>query len=225
MRAIDWQSRLQRQREEYRKVVFTRAELANLAGAQPESLSIALQRLVKKGVLIRYASARYGLPGAVAPEDLVPTLDSSAYLTGLFALYRHRMVTQMPTEIVCFSRRRHNRSRVRQTPLGRIVFICVESAVYAMPQEGVLAAPEQALCDYVFLCRKRGVAAASLVTFRNLDRLDSSVLDATLPRYSATVRQEVARILGLKQAPKAEVSITKGSAPNLAKSLPKPCRK
>ncbi|MDD4340961.1 MAG: hypothetical protein PHO14_01860, partial [Kiritimatiellae bacterium] len=90
---------------------------------------------------------------------------------------------------------------------------------------GALVVSEQALCDYVFLCRKRGVAAASLVTFRNLDRLDSSVLDATLPRYSATVRQEVARILGLKQAPKAEVSITKGSAPNLAKSLPKPCRK
>ena len=68
-----------------------------------------------------------------------------------------------------------------------------------MPREGVLAAPEQALCDYVFLCRKRGVAAASLVTFRNLERLDSRVLDATLPRYSATVRHEVAQILGLEQ--------------------------
>lgn len=196
MRAIDWQSMLQRQREEYRKVVFTRTELANLAGARPESLGVALQRLVKKGVLVRYASARFGLPGAVAPEDLVPTLDSSAYLTGLYALYRHRLVTQTPTEIVCFSRRRHNRSRVRQTTLGRMVFICVGSEGYAMPREGVLAAPEQALCDYVFLCRKRGVAAASLVTFRNLDRLDAQVLDATLPRYSATVRQEVAQILG-----------------------------
>lgn len=199
MRAIDWQGMLQRQREEYHKVVFTRAELANLAGAQPESLGVALQRLVKKDVLVRYASARYGLPGAVAPEDLVPTLDSSAYLTGLFALYRHRLVTQMPAEIVCFSRRRHNRSRVRQTPLGRMVFICVESESYAMPRDGVLASPEQSLCDYVFLCRKRGVAAASLVAFRNLDRLDSRVLDATLPRYSATVRHEVARILGLEQ--------------------------
>ena len=167
-----------------------------MAGAQPKSLGVALQRLVKKGVLVRYASARYGLPGAVAPEELVPTLDSSAYLTGLFALYRHRMVTQMPAEIVCFSGRRHNRSRVRQTPLGRMVFICVESESYAMPREGVLASPEQALCDYVFLCRKRGVAAASLVTFRNLDRLDSSVLDATLPRYSAAVRREVVQILG-----------------------------
>ena len=80
-----------------------------------------------------------------------------------------------------------------------MVFICVESESYAMPREGVLASPEQALCDYVFLCRKRGVAAAGLVTFRNLDRLDSSVLDATLPRYSATVHHEVAQILGLEQ--------------------------
>ena len=99
-------------------------------------------------------------------------------------------------EYRCFFGRRHNRSRVRQTSLGRIVFICVGSESYAMPREGVLASPEQALCDYVFLCRKRGVAAASLVTFRNLDRLDSSVLDATLPRYSAAVRREVVQILG-----------------------------
>ena len=194
MRAIDWQSTLQRQREEHHKVVFTTTELANLAGAQPASLSVALQRLVKKGVLVRYASARYGLPGAVAPEDLVPTLEPSAYLTGLYALYQHRMVTQAPTEIVCFSRRRHNLSRIRETPLGHIVFVCITTSIYSMPKGSALAPPEQALCDYVYLCRKKGVDAGHIVTFRNMDRLNASRLKSLLPHYPNPVRQDVDKI-------------------------------
>lgn len=194
MRALDWQNALQWQRDVHRKVVFTVTELANLAGARPRSLSVALQRLVARGILIRYAPGRYGLPGTVTPEELAPALDSSAYLTGLYALYRHQLVTQRPAELVCFSRRRHNRSRVRQTPVGRFVFVCVEPEVYSSPQ-GALATPEQALCDFILLCRQRGVTAASQVTFRHLERLDARQLAALLPRYPATVRREASRIL------------------------------
>jgi hypothetical protein len=195
MRALDWQNALQRQKDEHRKVVFTGAELANLSGSRPGSLGVALRRLVQQGVLVRYASGCYGRPGSVAPEDLVPVLDSTAYLTGHYALHSHRLVNQMPAEMVCHTRRRHNRSRVRITPLGRIVFICIESPVYAMPPDGVLAGPEQAFCDFVHLCCRRGMSADSLLTFRNLDRLDPRTLAATAARYPATVRRETERIL------------------------------
>lgn len=195
MRAIDWHKFLQGQRDKHRKVVFTTSELANVAGKDPRSLNVSLQRLVRRGVLHRYAAGRYGLPGTVGPEDLVPLLDASAYITGMYALYRHQMITQAPTEIMCFTNRRHNRSRVRQTLVGRIVFVCVLSPIYASPQGIVIASAEQALCDFVYLCRKRGLAAADLVTFRNLDRLDRQVLSVHLDRYPQTVEKEMNRLL------------------------------
>ena len=195
MRALDWQRFFQQQRDEHRKMVFTTAELANVAQASPGVLNVALRRLVKQGVLARYAAGRYGLPGAVSPEDLVPTLDTSAYVTAMYSLYRHQIITQAPTEITCFTNRRHNRSRVRKTPFGRIVFVCVESAVYSTPQDGVMASGEQAFCDFIHVCRKRGVRASSLVTFRNMDRLDRQSLAEILIRYPVAARREATRLL------------------------------
>jgi hypothetical protein len=53
-------------------------------------------------------------------DDIAASLDTSAYITGMAARYRHQMVTQVPGEIRCFTKRRHNRSRVRNTSLGRL---------------------------------------------------------------------------------------------------------
>ncbi len=110
MKVFEWQQFLQDQRERYSKVLFTATELANADGGSAESVRVALQRLVTRGVIQRYTDGRYGLPGAVTIEDLVPSLDRAAYVTGMYALYRHHLVTQRPSEIRCFTNRRHNRS-------------------------------------------------------------------------------------------------------------------
>lgn len=195
MRALDWQKFLQKQRDDHRKVVFTTAELANVAQATPKVLNVTLRRLVQQGILVRYAAGRYGLPGAAQPEDLVPALDASAYVTGHYALYKHGLVTQAPAEITCFTNRRHNRSRVRKTPLGRLVFVCIGLRIYHMPRTGVRASPEQALCDYAHLCRKRGVRPLSLVTPRNMDRVDRRKLKQRLRSYPSSVRRDIEQLL------------------------------
>jgi hypothetical protein len=195
MKALEWQRFLLQQRDDHGKTIFTTTELANAAGSRGRSLGVALQRLADRGVIARYAAGRYGLPDAVRAEDLVPAVDSSAYITAMYALYRHHVVTQSPTEITCFTNRRHNRSRVRETPVGRLVFVCVAASLYAPPDDGAVAPPEQALADFVFVARRRGVAARDLVTFRNLDRLDRERLRVLLPRYPETVQREVARLL------------------------------
>lgn len=195
MKAIEWLKLLQWQRDHHKKVVFTTTELANVAQADPRVLNVMLQRLMKQGILTRYAAGRYGLPGAVEPEDLIPTLDSSAYVTGMYALYRHGLITQAPTEITCFTNRRHNRSRVRTTPFGRVVLICASPPVYAPPPTGVLASAENALCDFVYVCRRRGVKVCNLVTLRNTDRLDRKQLKARLNSYPISVRRDVEQIL------------------------------
>ena len=195
MRAIDWQKFLQEQRDKHGKVVFTMTELSNVSSLNPRSLKTSLQRLVNLGVIQRYTKGRYGLTGAVGIEDLVPSLDPSVYVTGMYALYHHQLVTQTPTEVTCFTDRRHNRSRIRVTSLGRIVFVCVTGSVYSYPQESVIASPGQALSDFVYLCRKHRIDPSDIVTFRNLDRLDPDRLQSHLKRYPATVKREIERLL------------------------------
>ena len=195
MRAIDWQQFLQEQRDRHGKVVFTMTELANVSSLDPRSLKVALSRLVDRGVIQNYAKGRYGLASAVRIEDLVPSLDPAAYITGMYALYRHQLITQVPAEVTCFTNRRHNRSRVRVVSLGRIVFVCFTGSVYSYPPESVIAPPEQALSDFVYLCRRRGIASSNIVTFRNLDRLNLDRLQSHLKRYPATVKRETERLL------------------------------
>lgn len=195
MKALEWQRFLHDQRERHSKVLFTATELANADGGYTDSIRVALQRLVARGVIQRYADGRYGLPGAVTIEDLVPSLDRAAYVTGMYALYRRHLVTQRPSEICCFTNRRHNRSRERITPLGRVVFVCLTSAIYAPPGDSVMAAPEQALCDFVYECRRQSLPPDALVTFRNLDRLDRDQLTTVASRYPKTIATEVAHII------------------------------
>ena len=195
MKAIDWQKTLQEQRDKYGKVVFTVTELSNISALSAKSLKVSLSRLVERGIIQHYTKGRYGMPGAVRIEDLVPSIDPAAYVTGMYALYQHQLITQMPTEISCFTNHRHNRSRVRVTPLGRIVFVCITGSTYSYPQGNVIVSPEQAVSDFVHLCRRRGVSPSDIVTFRNLHRLDLGLLQAGLKKYPATVKREMERLL------------------------------
>jgi len=195
MKAIDWQKTLQEQRDKYGKVIFTVTELSNVSSLDTKSLKVSLSRLVERGIIQHYTKGRYGMAGAVRIEDLVPSIDPAAYVTGMYALYQHQLITQMPTEISCFTNHRHNRSRVRVTPLGRIVFVCITGSTYSYPRENVIVSPEQAVSDFVHLCQKRGVSPSDIVTFRNLNHLDSGLLQARLKKYPATVRREIKRLL------------------------------
>jgi hypothetical protein len=135
------------------------------------------------------------LPGAVSAEILVPAIDSHAYITGHYALHVHNLVTQVPTTVTCFTDRRSPRARVRDTPVGRLVFVCVRSGVYASTPEGLIAPPAQALCDYVYLSRREGVRPEALVTFRDLQGIRTPDFSDHLARYPLTVQKHVQRLL------------------------------
>lgn len=195
MKALEWQRYFETQRRLHGKTVFTVTELANASGSTPHVLNVELDRLCQKGIVVRYARGRYGLPEAVTPETLLPALDTAAYITGAFALHRHNLITQVPVGITCFTNRRHNRSRVRETPVGRFTFVCVQPPIYTPPSEGALAGHEQALCDYIFLMRRRGVAPESQVTFRRLETLHATALQECAARYPKTIRQTLAKLL------------------------------
>jgi len=198
VRAGAWRKYLEQQRERHGKDLFTLTELANVAGTSPAALNVELARLRRQDIIVRYARGLYGMPRAVSPQALVPAIDSHAYITGHYALYRHQMVAQVPVTITCFTDRRSPRARQRVTPVGRLTFVCVRSRVYSPVPETAIAPPAQALCDYVYLCRRRGADPESLVTPRNLARIRAEELPPILARYPATVQKQVERLLHWK---------------------------
>ena len=196
MKTLEWQNFFAEQRALHGKVVFSVAELANAAQTTLHAVNTELGRLVRRGIIHRYAHGRYGPSQGVEPEAILAAVDPGAYITGFYALYRCYLVTQVPAEVTCFTHRRHNRKSDRITPAGKLRFICVPSSVYAKPAEQLIAPPEQALCDFAWLNLRDGIDPQSLVAFRNLDSLSRRRLNKALRRYPEKVRSAVGRIAG-----------------------------
>ena len=101
----------------------------------------------------------------------------------------------MPTEVTCFTDRRHKRKSDRITPAGKLRFVCVPPGVYAKPDGKPIAPAEQALCDFAWVNLRDGIDPQSLVTFQNLDTLSRRRLNKVLQRYPEKVRTTVAGII------------------------------
>jgi hypothetical protein len=193
MKTREWQSLFSAQAG-LGKTLFTLTELANASGAPRRIVNVEMARLVKYGVVVRHAKGLYGLAGTNVPlETLLRGLDPHAYVTGAYALMRRGLVTQAPTVITAFTTRRHSRTDV-QTPDGRIEFVCVTPPMYRR-EVIFIAGPELALCDYVYIARRRGMNPAALVTLRHLWDLKKPLLMRILKRYPDTVRQQVAALV------------------------------
>ena len=197
MKTLEWQNFFAEQSAQHGKVVFSVAELANTAQTTLHTVNTELGRLVRRGIIHRYAHGRYGPAQGVEPEHVLPAVDPGAYVTGFHALHRRHLVTQVPTEVTCFTNRRHSRKSNRVSPVGKLKFICVPARVYAKPVDSVIAGAEQALCDFAWLNLRDGIDPQSLVTFQNLDALRLGRLKRTLQRYPEQVRTAVARITGI----------------------------
>lgn len=198
MKAVEWVRFFTDQRACHGKSVFSVTELANVADASQAVINVQLGRLVRRGLIRRWVPGRYGLPDGMTAEDLVAAIDTDAYVTGAYALARQGFITQQPREIDCFTRRRHNRSRRRNTPLGSLTFVCVSPRIHSTPAGERVAPPEQALCDLLYVLRRRRLDPVSLYTFRKLDQL--VVPPAILARYPRTVQRAVESLIARAKA-------------------------
>jgi hypothetical protein len=194
MTGVQWIKLLERQSRESNKPIFTVTELTALCGLKRASLSVQLSRLTKAGVFFRYGHGLYGI-AEYAPEIVVGYLDSAAYCTGHYALFKYGFITQVPSVVTCFTNKHHGRSRIRTVGSFTYEFVMPSSAIYNPPEPDALASPEQAFCDFVFICRNRGITPASIVTLRKLATLNRQEIKRLLKNYPATVRSEALRIL------------------------------
>jgi hypothetical protein len=190
MKMRSWEQKLAQLREGSGKQFFKVSELANMDSNDPAFIGGELARLVGAGILVRYVTGVYGLPGANDIPQLAKTIDSTSYVTGVDALYHHGLATQAVAGKTCFTIHRHNRSRVRSTPLGTLSFLCISSPVYNHPGESGYATPAQALHDFVFISRLHGADPEAVVTFRNLDKIEKTDMEKVGERYPETVRRQ-----------------------------------
>jgi hypothetical protein len=131
----------------------------------------------------------------VEPEQLLPAIDPGAYLTGFYALFRDNLVAQMPSEITCFTNRRHNRTSDRILTGWKLRFIRAPGRIYFKPADGLIAPPEQALCDFVYLNLRDSIEPQHLVAFLNLQRLNRRRLRNVANAYPHEVRIAVESVI------------------------------
>ena len=186
MKALEWKNWLDDQERRFDKRVFTTTELSHVAGRRAQRLNGELVRLRKAGVLARVARGVYSAPGRAGPEDVVPWMDETAYVTGASALAAAGVITQQPAEVLCFTLHRHFRE-LRRTSVGSIRFLRVAPPLYARPAAGVRAEPAQALCDLLWIQWREQTDPASLYSFRRLDAIPRAALRAHLRRYPPPV--------------------------------------
>ena len=93
MKTLEWLRFLESQNRREGKKLFSVTELGNSAGVSLHTLNMELHRLIRRGIIVRYAQGIYGLPGAVSPEDLLPLMDNGAYFTGGYALFWHGVIS------------------------------------------------------------------------------------------------------------------------------------
>jgi hypothetical protein len=195
MKTIEWQNFFAVQREQHGKVMFSTAELANAARTTLHAVNTELGRLIKRGLVRRYAQGWYGPVQGVEVETILAAVDPGAYATGFYALFRQSLVTQAPAETTCFTNRRHNRKIKGGALTERLRFVYAPEGIYSRPAGRVLAPVEQALCDFVWLSLRERTDPRSLVTFRNLDALNRPRLEKVMRRYPEPVQVAVDRIV------------------------------
>jgi hypothetical protein len=81
MKTLEWQNFFAGQREQHWKVLFSTAELANAARTTLHAVNTELGRLMKRGIVRRYARGWYGPVQGVEAESILTAIDPKSLVT------------------------------------------------------------------------------------------------------------------------------------------------
>lgn len=178
----EWVLLLQKIGEEKGKVL-TPNTLRTATGLSLAAIKKAIQRLGKKGYLVKLADKFYANKFALPSlEEVAMLLGRPCYISFESALEKHEIISQMPLVLTCATTRK---TRSISTALGEIFLHHIQPRLFSdyFNEGGILwAAPEKALLDYIYinLKVKRGVMALDEVDWK---RLNKGRLRELLGRY------------------------------------------
>lgn len=176
------------------KSIYNFAELMRISKLPVLSMRRAIQRLLRKGLLLKLRKELYANP-FVAPslEEIAGVLYPPSYISLESALFMHGISEQAPHLLTCVSM---NKTKTFRTALGEIACFHVKRELffgYEITDRFPLAWPEKAALDFVYIQRMNGLTPAlDEWNWRNLD-VDRMYSLAT--SYPKTVRNHMKKFI------------------------------
>lgn len=140
------------------KSVYDYAELRRLSGLSDLALRKAIQRLLKKKLLLRLRPKLYlNSFKLLSLEEVASLLYPPAYISLESALFIQGIIEQAPHLLTCVST---NKTKIFKTDLGEIAYFHLKKDLffgYEIRKGIALAWPEKAALDYIYLQLQNGL--------------------------------------------------------------------
>lgn len=135
------------------------SDLMKFSGLPPSSVRKATQRLLKEGLLIKLYPEFFGNTLATyQTEEVAGAVYPPSYVSCETALFHHGVIDQAPFKVVSVSTRKTKRIKIGANEL---IYHKIATSLfwgYTRAEGYLLAEPEKALLDWLYLNPKKDVA-------------------------------------------------------------------
>lgn len=183
----DWISLLQKLGQANQKIISPQM-LTMASGLNPDAALKAIQRLGKKGYLIKLYKKTYA--NKFAPprlEEIAMLYGRPCFISFESALENHGLISQMPLVLTCATPRK---TKNLKTPMGEIIFHHIARRFFNnyKNEQGILwATAEKALLDYLYI-KAKAKGSRSLLSELNPAMLNKKWLKTLSRTYPKSVR-------------------------------------
>jgi predicted transcriptional regulator of viral defense system len=176
------------------KSIYNFAEFMRISMLPVPSLRRAIQRLLKKRLLLKLSKELYANPlAAPSLEEVASVLYPPTYISLESALFMHGISEQAPHLLTCVST---NKTKTFRTDLGEIAYFHLKRELffgYDITDRVPLAWPEKAALDFVYIQRQNGLTPS--LDEWNWESLNVDKMNSLAKSYPETVKTHIKEFL------------------------------
>jgi predicted transcriptional regulator of viral defense system len=176
------------------KSIYNFAEFMRISMLPVPSLRRAIQRLLKKRLLLKLSKELYANPlAAPSLEEVASVLYPPSYVSLESALFMHGILEQAPHLLTCVST---NKTKTFRTDLGEIAYFHLKRELffgYDFTDRVPLAWPEKAALDFVYIQRQNGLTPS--LDEWNWESLNVDKMNSLAKSYPETVKTHIKEFL------------------------------
>lgn len=176
------------------KSIYNFAEFMRISMLPVPSLRRAIQRLLKKRLLLKLSKELYANPlAAPSLEEVASVLYPPSYVSLESALFMHGILEQAPHLLTCVST---NKTKTFRTDLGEIAYFHLKRELffgYEITDRVPLAWPEKAALDFVYIQRQNGLTPS--LDEWNWESLNVDKMNSLAKSYPGTVKTHIKEFL------------------------------
>lgn len=176
------------------KSIYNFAEFMRISMLAVPSLRRAIQRLLKKRLLLKLSKELYANPlAAPSLEEVASVLYPPSYISLESALFMHGILEQAPHLLTCVST---NKTKTFRTDLGEIAYFHLKRELffgYDITDRVPLAWPEKAALDFVYIQRQNGLKPS--LDEWNWESLNVDKMNSLAKSYPETVKTHIKEFL------------------------------